>query len=89
MTVASKQYNQTFKTNQHGKHQSNYYSQNKQKFLLANQKYRDKLKAQKSPKPRSLFLQTREQKFINCLDKHHIVVPIPRCLKTKHPIIQG
>jgi hypothetical protein len=77
------------KTNQHGKHQPNYYSQNKQKFLLANQKYRAKLKAKKKPKPRSLFLQNREQKFINCLDKHHLVVPIPRSLKTKHPIIQG
>ena len=77
------------KKSKHGQHQSNYYAKNKQKFLLANQKYRAKLKAQKTPKPRSLFLQIREQKFINCLDKHHLVVPIPRFLKTKHPIIQG
>ena len=77
------------KKSKHGQHQPNYYSQNKQKFLLANQKYRAKLKAQKKPKARSLFLQIREQKFINCLDKHHLVVPIPRFLKTKHPIIQG
>lgn len=73
----------------HGKHQLNYYTKNKQKYLLANQKYRAKLKAKKETKTRSLFLQTREQKFINCLDKHHLVVPIPRCLKIKHPIIQG
>jgi hypothetical protein len=77
------------KENRHGKHKSNYYSQNKQKYLLANKKYRAKLKTTKIPQPRSLFLKAREQKFINCLDKHHIVVPIPRCLKTKHPIIQG
>jgi len=73
----------------HGKHQPNYYAQNKQKYLIANQKYRAKLKSLQTPKLRSLFLQTREQKFINCLDKHHLTVPIPRSLKIKHPIIQG
>lgn len=77
------------KNNKHGKHKSNYYQENKQKYLFANQIYRAKLKAQKTPKPRSIFLQNREQKFINCLDKHHLVVPIPRFLKTKHPIIKG
>lgn len=73
----------------HGKHKSDYYSQNKQKYLIANQKYRAKLKAQKPLKPRSFFLIQREQKFINCLDKHHLVVPVPRSLKIKHPIIEG
>jgi hypothetical protein len=73
----------------HGKHKPDYYAKNKQKYLLANQKYRAKLKSQKKPKPRSSFLIKREQNFINCLDKHHITVPIPRHLKIKHPIIQG
>jgi hypothetical protein len=77
------------KNNQHGKHKTDYYLKNKQRYLLANQKYRSKLKVQKEPKPRSLFLINREQNFINCLDKHHIVVPIPRFLKNKHPIIEG
>jgi len=77
------------KKSNHGKHKPGYYTKNKQKYLLANQKYRAKLKAQKSPKPRSPFLLKREQSFINCLNKHHITVPIPRSLKTKHPIIKG
>jgi len=77
------------KNSKHGKHQLNYYSQNKQKYLLANQKYRAKLKAKKEPKTRSLFLIQREKNFIRCLDKHHLVVPVPRSLKIKHPIIQG
>jgi hypothetical protein len=77
------------KKSNHGKHKPDYYAKNKQKYLLANQKYRAKLKAQKKPKPRSSFLLQREQKLINCLDKHHITVPIPRCLKTKYPIIKG
>ena len=79
--------NKTKKT-KHGKHKPNYYQENKQKYLLAKQKYRAKLKTLKPPKPRSLFLQKREKNFINCLDKHHLTVPIPRCLKTKHPIIK-
>jgi len=73
----------------HGKHKSDYYAKNKQKYLIANQKYRAKLKVLKQSKLPSLFLQKRQQNFINCLDKHHITVPIPRFLKTKHPIIQG
>jgi hypothetical protein len=76
-------------TSKHGKHKPNYYQENKQKYLLANQKYRTKLKAKKELKPRSFFLINREINFINCLDKHHLTVPIPRSLKTKHPIIKG
>ena len=92
---------ETGKQNKHNK-QSNFlsqtkspqywytYNQKRQEYLLKKQKERRlKQKLNKPSKPRSLFLQNREQKFINCLDKHHIVVPIPRSLKTKHPIIQG
>src|SRR5437660_585651 len=50
------------KTNQHGKHKSNYYAKNKQKYLLANQKYRAKLKAQKLPKIPSVFQQKNQKK---------------------------
>lgn len=77
----------------HGKHQqgyfSTYYQKNKEKFLVANQKYHLKKQALKSPKSRSFFVKEREQKALKCLDKHHITVPIPRFLKIKHPIIKG
>jgi hypothetical protein len=66
-----------------------YYSKNKPKYLLSKQKHRAKLKSLKPQKPRSLFLQTREQNLINCLDKHHIIVPILRLLKIKHPTIKN
>lgn len=67
-----------------------YYNQKRLSYLLTKQQeYRLKQKLSKPPKPQSLFLQNREKNFINCLDKHHLTVPIPRFLKTKHPIIQG
>ena len=66
------------------------YNKKRHEYLLnKQQERRAKLKLSKPPKPQSLFLQKRQQKFINCLDKHHLVVPVPRSLKIKHPIIQG
>jgi len=66
------------------------YNQKRKSYLRLKQLQRRlKLKLLKPKKPRSSFLINREQNFINCLDKHHITVPIPRFLKTKHPIIQG
>ena len=66
------------------------YNQKRLPYLTQYQKQRRlQLKSLKPPKSRSLFTINREQNFINCLDKHHITVPIPRFLKTKHPIIQG
>src|SRR5580765_2920570 len=85
-------YNNTVKNSKHGKHKPDYYAQyyikNKQKFLLTQQKYRAKLKANKSIKSRSLFSINREKNLLSCLNKHHITVPVPRFLKVKHPIIK-
>ena len=72
------------------KHYWHTYNKKRHEYLLnKQQERRAKLKLSKPPKPQSLFLQKRQQKFINCLDKHHLVVPVPRSLKIKHPIIQG
>jgi len=38
-------YLQTLKKSKHGKHKQDYYAQNKQKYLVAQQKYRAKLKS--------------------------------------------
>jgi len=66
------------------------YNQKRLPYLTQYQKQRRlQLKSLKPPKSRSLFTINREINFINCLNKHHITVPIPRFLKTKHPIIQG
>src|SRR5690348_6594815 len=62
-----------------------YYSKNKPKYLLSKQKHRAKLKSLKPQKPLSNFLKKRLHNFLRCLDKHHIIVPILRFLKTKHP----
>jgi hypothetical protein len=77
------------KHNQHKEgYYSVYYQKNKQKYLFAQQKYRSKLKANKSIKSRSLFSINREKNLLSCLNKHHITVPVPRFLKVKHPIIK-
>lgn len=66
------------------------YNQKRKSYLRLKQLQRRlQLKLLKPSKPRSPFLINREINFINCLDKHHITVPIPRSLKTKHPIIKG
>src|SRR5207249_8327000 len=71
----------------HGKHQPNYYAKNKQKFLLANQKYRAKLKAQKLPKTPSLFQQKKQKQLLKLLVNQKSFVPVPFGLK--HPIIKN
>ena len=75
------------KTNQHGKHKPNYYTQNKQKYLLANQKYRAKLKANKPKKPISEFQQNKQKQLLKLLVNHRSFVPVPQ--KLKHPIIKN
>lgn len=62
-----------------------YYQNHPQKYLASKQKHRLHLKSLKPKKPRSFFLKQREKNFLRCLDKHHIIVPILRFLKTKHP----
>jgi hypothetical protein len=66
-----------------------YYQNHPQKYLLSKQKHRAKLKANKPKKPLSNFLKKRLHNFLRCLDKHHIIVPILRFLKTKHPTIKN
>jgi len=75
------------KTNQHGKHKLNYYQENKQKYLLAKQKYRSKLKANKPAKLPSLFQQTKQEQLLKYLVNQKSFVPVPT--KLKHPIIKN
>ncbi len=91
-TINPKAVYNTVKKSKHGKHKEryfvSYYQKNKQKYLLSQQKYRLKLKANKPVKSRSLFSINREKNLLACLNKHHITVPVPRFLKIKHPIIK-
>jgi len=73
--------------NKHGKHQPNYYSQNKQKYLLAKQKHRAKLKANKPPKPTSAFQQNKQKQLLKLLVNQKSFVPVPQ--KLKHPVIKN
>ena len=71
----------------HGKHQPNYYQKNKQKFLLANQKYRAKLKSQKPFKIPSAFQQNKQKQLLRLLVNQKSFVPVPCGLK--YPIIKN
>ncbi|CAI2180985.1 6692_t:CDS:2 [Funneliformis geosporum] len=51
------------------------YVENKQKFLLANQKYRAKLKSKKPPKNPSLFQQKKQQRLLKLLVNQKSFVP--------------
>jgi len=77
--------------NKHDKHKPNYYvqyyTQNKQKYLLAQQKYRAKLKANKPKKPISEFQQNKQKQFLKLLVNQKSFVPVPN--KLKHPIIKN
>jgi hypothetical protein len=66
-----------------------YYQKNQPKYLQSNRKYRQKLKLLKPQTPRSAFSLLREKNFLRCLNKHHIIVPILRLLKIKHPTIKN
>ena len=87
LSIEAKQINKS----KHGKHQldyySQYYTQNKQKFLLANQKYRAKLKANKPKKPLSEFQQKKQNQLLKLLVNNRSFVPVPQ--KLKHPIIKN
>ena len=75
----------------HSKHKENYftsyYQKNKQKYLLAQQKYRAKLQAQKPPKSLSFFQQTKQNLLLKLLVNPRSFVPVPT--KLKHPIIKN
>lgn len=64
-----------------------YYTKNKQKYLLAQKRYRAKLKAEKLAKPLSLFQQTKQNFLLKLLVNPRSFVPVP--LKLKHPIIKN
>jgi hypothetical protein len=66
---------------------TSYYTKNKQKYLLAQKRYRAKLKAQKPPKPLSNFQQTKQNQLLKLLVNHRSFVPVPP--KLKHPVIKN
>ena len=84
-------YTDAKKKSKYGKHKggyfASYYLKNKQKYLLAQQKYRLKLKTNKSPKSLSLFQQTKQKQLLKLLVNHRSFVPVPT--KLKHPIIKN
>jgi len=84
-------YTEKKRKSKHGKHRFNYhvnyYTQNKRKFLLAQQKYRDKLKANKPKKPISEFQQNKQNFLLKLLVNNRSFVPVPT--KLKHPIIKN
>jgi hypothetical protein len=75
----------------HGKHEASYYAQyytkNKQKYLLAQKKYRLKLQANQPPKSLSKFQQNKQKQLLKLLVNHRSFVPVPQ--KLKHPIIKN
>ena len=75
------------KSNKHGKHKGDYYAKNKEKYLLAQKRYRTKLKAKQPPKPLSEFQQNKQKQLLKLLVNHRSFVPVPT--KLKHPIIKN
>jgi hypothetical protein len=66
---------------------ASYYTKNKQKYLLAQRRYRTKLKTNKPPKPLSNFQQTKTNLLLKLLVNHRSFVPVPT--KLKHPLIKN
>jgi len=64
-----------------------YYTKNKQKYLLANQKYRAKLQDNQPPKSLSPFQKKKQKQLLKLLVNHRSFVPVPT--KLKHPIIKN
>jgi len=64
-----------------------YYTKNKQKYLLAQKRYRAKLKANKPVKTTSEFQQIKTKQLLKLLVNHRSFVPVPT--KLKHPIIKN
>jgi hypothetical protein len=66
---------------------TSYYQKNKQKYLLANQKYRTKLQANQPLKPSSNFQKNKQNLLLKLLVNYRSFVPVPT--KLKHPIIKN
>ena len=64
-----------------------YYTKNKQKYLLAQKRYRAKLKANKPPKTSSEFQQNKQKHLLKLLVNPRSFVPVPQ--KLKHPVIKN
>ena len=75
------------KLTKHGKHKPDYYAKNREKFLLAQKRYRAKLKANKPIKPLSEFQQNKQKQLLKLLVNNRSFVPVPT--KLKHPIIKN
>ena len=75
------------KPTKHGKHKPDYYAKNREKFLLAQKKYRAKLKANQPPKSLSEFQQNKQKQLLKLLVNNRSFVPVPT--KLKHPIIKN
>jgi len=75
------------KKTKHGKHKPDYYTKNKSKYLLAQKRYRAKLKADKPVRPLSEFQQNKQKQLLKLLVNHRSFVPVPT--KLKHPIIKN
>jgi len=66
---------------------TSYYQKNKEKQLLAQKRYRAKLKANKPVKSLSEFQQTKTNLLLKLLVNNRSFVPVPT--KLKHPIIKN
>jgi len=81
----------SLKKSKHGKHKPEYYAQyyteNKEKYLLAQKRYRLKLQANQPPKTLSFFQQTKQKQLLKLLVNPRSFVPVPQ--KLKHPIIKN
>lgn len=75
------------KPTKHGKHKPDYYAKNREKFLLAQKRYRAKLKADKPVKPLSHFQQNKQNLLLKLLVNNRSFVPVPQ--KLKHPVIKN
>jgi hypothetical protein len=75
------------KLTKHGKHKPDYYTKNKPKYLLAQKRYRAKLKTNKPVRPLSEFQQKKQNLLLKLLVNHRSFVPVPT--KLKHPIIKN
>ncbi|CAI2192652.1 45_t:CDS:2 [Funneliformis geosporum] len=58
-----------------------YYTKNKEKYLLAQKKYRAKLKSNQPPKPLSEFQQTKQKQLLKLLVNHRSFVPWTKLAK--------
>jgi hypothetical protein len=75
------------KSKHRGDYFASYYTKNKQKYLLAQKRYRAKLKANQPPKPLSEFQQNKQKQLLKLLVNNRSFVPVPQ--KLKHPIIKN